>query len=444
MSDTSPPDDTGSKSNGVTNVARDMSDLSLSPRRTKLPVPQPAKGNVNLWSYLKQFFGKELSKITMPVQWNEPISLLQRISEYMHYAELLRTASKAEKAEDRMAWVATFAVSALASNFERMGKPFNPLLGETYELQRRDFRLICEQVGHHPPVSAFYADSGEVAGEREFVFRGSMHPQTKFWGKSIEFRPKGVCTIELPKHDAESYTWNNVNCLVHIGGSLWMEQQGTMNIVNRRLGLRAVLNFKSGGWFSGTDDLHFLEGFIVDKDGKKLRFIYGRWTTFLCSADVADVEDFLKVSNMDKIDPSGSNLPKHAPLTKEAIPNSKVLWEVSEKAGDCDRYYNFSDFTMGLNEIRPEVEAAVAKTDSRKRPDIRHLENGELEEAAKEKERLENKQREYRKPFKKQPESEWWTPKWFAPDKNPHTNEDDWIFLGGYFERNFKDVPDIF
>lgn len=39
-----------------------------------------------------------------------------------------------------------FAVSALASNWERLGKPFNPLLGETYEYKNDDFRVICEQV----------------------------------------------------------------------------------------------------------------------------------------------------------------------------------------------------------------------------------------------------------------------------------------------------------
>lgn len=37
-------------------------------------------------------------------------------------------------------------MSALASNWERLGKPFNPLLGETFELQRPDFRILCEQV----------------------------------------------------------------------------------------------------------------------------------------------------------------------------------------------------------------------------------------------------------------------------------------------------------
>ena len=35
-------------------------------------------------------------------------------------------------------------------------KPFNPLLGETYELINDNFDLIAEQVSHHPPVTAAY------------------------------------------------------------------------------------------------------------------------------------------------------------------------------------------------------------------------------------------------------------------------------------------------
>ena len=114
--------------------------------RTKLPVPQPEKVNLNLWSCLKQCIGKELSKITMPVHWNEPISLLQRISEYMNYSHLLRSAPDLDDPVLRLQHVATFAVSALASNYLRMGKPFNPLLGETYQLEQDGFRIVCEQV----------------------------------------------------------------------------------------------------------------------------------------------------------------------------------------------------------------------------------------------------------------------------------------------------------
>ena len=120
--------------------------------RTKLPVPQPEKVNLNLWSYLKQCIGRELSKITMPVHWNEPLSLLQRITEYMNYSHLLMSAPALDAPLARLQQVATFAVSALASNNMRMGKPFNPLLGETYQLEQDGFRIVCEQVGEFSAV----------------------------------------------------------------------------------------------------------------------------------------------------------------------------------------------------------------------------------------------------------------------------------------------------
>ena len=414
--------------------------------RNHLPVKQPDKNNANLWSFLKQCIGKELTKITMPVQWNEPISLLQRVAEYMNYAYLLKKAAAAKTSEDRCEMVATFAVSALSSNFERMGKPFNPLLGETYELKRSDFRIVCEQVGHHPPVSAWHATGSE--GDT-FVFQGSIYPKVKFWGKSVEFRPQGVCTLKLTEHEDEVYTWNNVNCVVHnvIVGTLWMEQQGTMEILNHKTKTKVVLNFKQGGWFSsGVNDLHTVEGFLIDANKKKKRFIYGRWTEFLCSVDISSLEEHLNCK-AEKIEANASNLPKHAPFELCDIQNSKVLWHVDPRPQDSSSYYNFSHFTMGLNEFFDQDEHKdLCLTDSRHRPDIRNLENGKLDEAAAEKERLENKQREYRKPYKNcKKESDWWAPRWFAPGKNEFTKEDDWIYNGDYWNKSKKQSDlDIF
>ena len=54
---------------------------------------------------------------------------------------------------------------------------------------------MCEQVSHHPPVSAFHAQSDN------FRFHGSIHPKLKFWGKSIEITPKGTVTLHLLKYD---------------------------------------------------------------------------------------------------------------------------------------------------------------------------------------------------------------------------------------------------
>ena len=60
------------------------------------------------------------------------------------------------------------------------------------------YHLFLLQVGHHPPVSAFHADSRNTDTSEgsasdsppDFVFHGSVYPKPKFWGKSVEFQPK--------------------------------------------------------------------------------------------------------------------------------------------------------------------------------------------------------------------------------------------------------------
>ena len=65
------------------------------------------------------------------------------------YAELLEQAAKCSSSVERMAYVAAFTVSSYADATLRVGKPFNPLLGETFECDRRaefGWRSFCEQV----------------------------------------------------------------------------------------------------------------------------------------------------------------------------------------------------------------------------------------------------------------------------------------------------------
>jgi hypothetical protein len=217
-----------------------------------------------------------------------------------------------------------------------------------------------------------------------------------------------------------------------------------MEIVNHATRHRCVLTFKPSGWFSNGNDLNTVEGFVVDGSKRKLFFVYGRWSEFLCAVDVESLEKHLSAS-VEKVDAGATGLPKHAPFELGAVPNSRVLWKADPKPQDADKYYNFSAFTMRLNEMTsPSMEKQLCPTDCRLRPDIRALENGQLDTAASEKERLENKQREYRKPFKNKKEHEWWSPRWFLNVKNEHTQESDWKFVGGFWERKFDSVPDIF
>ena len=80
---------------------------------------------------------------------NEPLSALQRLCEELEYTELLDQATACSDPFDRMVRVAAFAVSSYALAYHRAGrKPFNPILGETYECVREDkgFKFIAEQV----------------------------------------------------------------------------------------------------------------------------------------------------------------------------------------------------------------------------------------------------------------------------------------------------------
>ena len=94
------------------------------------------RSQFGIWSILKQFIGKELSKIAMPAAWCEPLSFLQRITENVCYSELVEKACDQMDPCKRMEYVAAYAVSSISSNIDRLSKPFNPLLGETFELIR--------------------------------------------------------------------------------------------------------------------------------------------------------------------------------------------------------------------------------------------------------------------------------------------------------------------
>ncbi|KAM9284981.1 oxysterol-binding protein-related protein 2 isoform 3-T4 [Morus bassanus] len=375
------------KHNGETEIQEN----GIKRHRTSLPAPMFSRSDFSVWSILKKCIGLELSKITMPIVFNEPLSFLQRITEYMEHIYLINKACSHADPLERMQAVAAFAVSAVASQWERTGKPFNPLLGETYELTRHN----------------------------------------------------------------EAYTWTNPTCCVHnvIIGKLWLEQYGMVEIVNHSTGDKCVLNFKPCGLFG--KELHRVEGYIQDKNRKKLCIIYGKWTECLWCTDPTTYETYKKNEKrggeQKKLKPSedviksendeADDMPE-VQDTVQFIPGSKLLWRINCRPPNSSQMYNFTSFAVSLNELEKGMEAILAPTDCRLRPDIRNMENGNMDVASKEKERLEEKQRAARKERAKD-EVEWHT-RWFHQGTNPYTGTSDWLYSGGYFDRNFSDCPDIY
>ncbi|XP_068431075.1 oxysterol-binding protein-related protein 3-like isoform X2 [Clinocottus analis] len=329
-------------------------------RRTTLPSPRPTS-SVSLWNILKNNIGKDLSKVAMPVQLNEPLNTLQRLCEELEYSELLDTANRTQDPYQRMVYVATFAISAYTSTYHRAGsKPFNPVLGETYECDRPDksFRFIAEQVSHHPPVSACHSDS------RNFSFWQDVRLKNKFWGKSMEIVPMGTTHVTLPAF-GDHYEWNKVTSCIHniLSGQRWLEHYGEMFIknINDDSCQCKVTFVKARSWSSTVNEI---EGVVTDSNGKVVHSMFGKW---------------------------------HESVFQGDPPSATCIWRANPMPVDQDQYYGFSQFAMELNELDSPLRPLLSPTDTRFRPDQRLLEEGNIEGAEEQKHRLEQLQRERRK-----------------------------------------------
>ena len=62
--------------------------------------------------------------------------------------DLLSRAASQENSLDRLEYLAAFVVSGFSGIIERVNKPFNPILGETFEMTHptEPVRFVAEQV----------------------------------------------------------------------------------------------------------------------------------------------------------------------------------------------------------------------------------------------------------------------------------------------------------
>ncbi|CAN4084352.1 unnamed protein product [Withania somnifera] len=202
-------------------------------RRKTLPEPLEKEKGVGLWSMIKDNIGKDLTKVCLPVFFNEPLSSLQRCFEEFEYSYLLDQAYEWGKTGNsimRILSIAAFAVSGYSSTDGRMYKPFNPLLGETYEADYPDkgLHFISEKVSHHPVILACHCEG------RGWKFWGDTNLKSKFWGRSIQVDPVGALTLEFD--DGEVFKWGKVTTSIYnvIIGKIYCDHYGTMYIRGNR------------------------------------------------------------------------------------------------------------------------------------------------------------------------------------------------------------------
>lgn len=179
-------------------------------------------------------------------------------------------------------------------------------------------------------------------------------------------------------------------------GQKYLEHCGNLTINNVKTHTRCVLEFKQSGYFAPSN---VVSGSIHDTSGKGVCQLEGKWDDQLSQ-------------------------------TIDAM-NFRILWRVSPFPKDVQQYYGFTSYGITLNEVTSDIQGKLPPTDSRFRPDVRALEEGDLERAEEDKVRVEEMQRERRRTGTDR------GPRWFR------RVGEEWCYVGGYWEgraQNWKGI----
>lgn len=252
----------------------------------------------------------------------------------MEYNSLIDLAIKEKDSLRRLAYIAAYSTTLLTSIERNSTKPFNPLLGETFEMVTPGFRFIAEQVSHHPPVTAFHC-----MGNSGYRVWTCNRAKTKFTGKNLTFTQMFNCYVELPEHN-EKYEIQQPVISAHnlIIGSPYVDLGGKSVIRNcSREGEQCVLEYHKRGWTANS--AFKADGEIFDSKNKCVYKVEANWSSKFV-------------------------------LINAKNPNDKeILWNKSPYPEKWEYMYGMSHFMIQLNYFPSHLERVVPPTDTRRRPD---------------------------------------------------------------------------
>ncbi|KAK7255800.1 hypothetical protein RIF29_29221 [Crotalaria pallida] len=330
------------------------------------------------WKMMQKYVGSDItSMVTLPVIIFEPMTMLQRMAELMEYSYLLDMADETEDPYMRLVYASSFFISVYYA-YQRTWKPFNPILGETYEMVNHGgMSFISEQVSHHPPMSAGHAEN------EHFTYDVTSKLKTKLLGNSVDVYPVGRTRVTLKRSGVVLDLVpppTKVNNLIF--GRTWIDSPGEMVLTNMTTGDKVVLYFQPCGWFGAGR--YEVDGYVYNADDEPKILMTGKWN---------------EVMNYQVCDSEGEPLPGT---------ELKESWRVADIP--IKDKFQYTYFAHKLNSFDTAPKKLLA-SDSRLRPDRLALEKGDLSTSGYEKSSLEERQRAEKR--NREAKGHKFTPRWF-------------------------------
>ncbi|GLD97463.1 hypothetical protein PINS_up006147 [Pythium insidiosum] len=240
----------------------------------------------------KMLEGKGTVSLSLPVRIFEPRTNLERLVDLFLFAPTyLNAAAEQSDPLERFKLVMAFAVAGMHHSVGQL-KPFNPILGETYQSALNDgTEVCCEHTSHHPPISNFqlvgkkYAICGHVLWHGSFSMKSNAVVQNNRGPIRVSFDDGTVISYHLPVMQSGGFLW----------GDRTVDLTGAVLFEDRKNRLACELRFNPdekkgmGGMFSAakTPSDHFRGVIVNTATDAELCEVSGSWLEELRVGDKA-------------------------------------------------------------------------------------------------------------------------------------------------------------
>uniref|UniRef100_A0A158R5I6 Oxysterol-binding protein n=1 Tax=Syphacia muris TaxID=451379 RepID=A0A158R5I6_9BILA len=284
--------------------------------------------------------GMDLTKVTLPTFILERRSLLEMYADFFAYPDNFVNTTSLATPEERMISVVKYYLGAFyaARKSGVAKKPYNPILGETFRCRwnvpglpmtgikttrgpfpgsdLNQLTFIAEQVSHHPPVSAFYA---EHPGKK-ISLNAHIWTKSSFLGLSIGVTNVGWGCVKLYEHN-EDYMVTFPNGYGRsIMGTPWFELGGKVTVTCPQTGYYAEVDFLTKPFFGGKP--HRIIGNIYRPCFKKpILSLKGEWNGVITAKPLVGNEYlFINVKEKDEVKK------ECIPVMQQGNRESRKLW----------------------------------------------------------------------------------------------------------------------
>ncbi|XP_004364608.2 oxysterol binding protein [Capsaspora owczarzaki ATCC 30864] len=242
--------------------------------------------------------GMDLTKVVLPTFILEKRSLLEMYADFMAHPDIFVGVAQLPDPRTRFMEVLRWYLSAfhVGRKSSVAKKPYNPILGETFRCQYitpngGPLNFVAEQISHHPPVSAFYAECPNT----KIRLDAHIWTKSKFLGLSVGVINVGEARIalqptaanQIPGTQPEVYVLTFPSAYARSILSIpWVELASKTTLTCARTGFSATIDFHAKPTFGGKPHQVSAEVMHVSSP-KPIIKLSGEWNGVISSKNMA-------------------------------------------------------------------------------------------------------------------------------------------------------------